>query len=211
MILNYENDYPETIASLQGTPIDNVTSFVYLGCVIKYNEPSTGDTELNLRIDAAENAFYAHGKNLMNKKIILKTRVQILDSLVRSRLTYSCSVWTTTAAQLDKICSAYTSMLRKMVKGGYKRKTNQWSFVYTNDDIKRLCHAPEVSKFVMIQQRNYATHIIRKDNSSIAKRLFFNNDKSRLQGRKLTLRTMVMKNEECNENDFYQLAMGRKF
>ena len=120
MILNYENDYPETIASLQGTPIDNVTSFVYLGCVIKYNEQSTGDIELNLRTDANENAFYAHGKNLMNKTIILRTRVQILDSLVRSRLTYSCSVWTTTAAQLDKTCSAYTSMLQKMVKGGYK-------------------------------------------------------------------------------------------
>ena len=194
MILNYGNEYPETIASLRGTPIDNVKSFIYLGCVIKYNEPSTGDTELNLRIDAAENAFYAHGKNLMNKKIILKTRVQILDSLVRSRLTYSCPVWTTTVAQLNKICSAYTSMLRKMVKGGYKRKANQWSFVYTNDDIKRLCHASEVSKFVMIQQRNYAAHIIRMDNQSMAKRLFFNNDKSRLQGRKLTLRTMVMKN-----------------
>ena len=98
-----------------------------------------------------------------------------------------------------------------MVKNGYKRKENQRSFVYTNDDIRRICHASDVSKFVMTQQRNYAAHIIRKDNSSMAKRLFFNNDKSRMQGRQLTLKTIVLKNEECNENDFYELALRRKF
>ena len=101
-------------------------------------------------------------------------------------------------------------MLQKMLKGGYKGKTNQWSFIYTNEDIKRLFQVPKVSKFVMIQQRNYATHI-RKDNSRIVKRLFFHSNKSHLQGRKLMPRTMVMKNEECNENDLYQLAKGRKF
>ena len=52
---------------------------------------------------------------IMNQKIILRTRVKILDSLVRSRLTYSCPVWTTTAVQQSKICSAYTTMLRKVV------------------------------------------------------------------------------------------------
>ena len=89
MILNDENNYPETIASLQGKAIDNVESFVYLGCILNYNEPSTGEAEINLRIDAAENAFYSHEKNMMNQKIALKTRVQLLDSLVRSRLIYS--------------------------------------------------------------------------------------------------------------------------
>ena len=60
MILNCENDYPDTIASLHGNPLDNVDSFLYLGCVIK---PTSGDTELNLRIDAAENAFYTQGSH----------------------------------------------------------------------------------------------------------------------------------------------------
>ena len=123
-----------------------------LGSPDYYNEPSTGETEINLRIDAAENAFYSHGKNLMNQKIALKTRVQILDSLVRSRLTYSCPAWTLTTTQRDKIGSVYTSTLSKMVKNGYKRKEYQWSFVYTNEDIRRICHASDLSKFVMTQQ-----------------------------------------------------------
>ena len=147
----------------------------------------------------------------MNQKIALKTHVQLLDSLVRSRLIYSCPVWTLTASQRGKISSAYTSTLRKMVKNGFKRKENQWSFVYTNDDIRRISHATDVSKFVMTQQRNYAAHIVRMDNSSIAKRLFFNNDRSRRQGRQQTLKTIVLKNEECNEIEFCERAMRRSF
>ena len=211
MILNYEDDYPKSIASLNGKPIDNVETFMYLGCILKYNEPTTGDTELNLRIDTAENSFYHHGKNLMNKKIILRTRVQIMDSLVRSRLTYSCPVWTTNANQQNKISSAYMSMLRKMMKNGYLRKANQWSFVYTNEDVKRICHASDVLQFVKKQQRNYAAHIIRQDNSTIAKRLMFNNDAAKRQGRQATLKRMVLTNEELNEEDFCRLAMRRRF
>ena len=211
MILNCENDYPDTIASLNGKPIDNVESFLYLGCIIKYNEPTTGETELNLRVDAAENAFYSHGKNLMNKRIILRTRVQILDSLVRSRLTYSCPVWITTATQQNKICSTYLSMLRKMIKNGYQRKTNQWNYVYTNEDVQRICHASDISHFVKSQQRNYAAHIIRKGNNSIAKRLMFNNDAAKMQGRQSNLKKMVLQSEECSEKDFCRLAMNREF
>ena len=148
---------------------------------------------------------------MMNHKIALKTCVQLLDSLVRSRLIYSCPVWTLTASQRGKISSAYTSTLRKKVKNGFKRKENQWSFVYTNDDIRRICNATDVSKFVMTQQRNYAAHIVRMDNSSIAKRLFFNNDQSRRQGRQQTLKMIVLKNEECSEIEFCEQAMRRNF
>ena len=98
-----------------------------------------------------------------------------------------------------------------MVKNGYKRKDNQWSFVYTNDDIRRICHASDVSRFVMTQQRNYAAHIIREDNSSIAKRLFFNNDKSRMQGRQTTLTSIVLKNDDCNENEFFERTIRHDF
>ena len=127
--------------------------------MVKFNEPSTGDTELNLRIDAAENKFYSHSKNFLNMKIHVKTRTKILNSLVRSRLIYSCPTWTTTSIQQSKTNASYMSMLRKMVKGGYKRKTGEWSFVYTNEDLKRICGTVDLIQFVKTQQRNYAAHI----------------------------------------------------
>ena len=72
MILNqqYENrDYPISIVSLRGYPLENVKVYTYLRCDIKYDEPLTGDTELHLRADAADCKFYALSKNMMNKKI----------------------------------------------------------------------------------------------------------------------------------------------
>ena len=57
IILNYQStntDYPTSIVKIHGNPVDNVKSFKYLGCQIKYDEPSTGNSELELRIAAAE-------------------------------------------------------------------------------------------------------------------------------------------------------------
>ena len=51
MIFNHQLDnivYPTTIASLAGESLENVKIYRYLGCDIKYDESTTGDTELNL-------------------------------------------------------------------------------------------------------------------------------------------------------------------
>ena len=93
MIINYDTTsipYPETIASLSGEKKENVTEFPYLGYTIKYDEATTGDKEIDLRIDLAESKFHDFGGKLMNKKILLHTRMKLLDALVRSRLTYAC-------------------------------------------------------------------------------------------------------------------------
>ena len=99
MILNYQhinNDcttYPKTISTLKNIPVENVSKFRYLGDEIKYNEPSTGDAEIELRIEVAEHKFYELSKKFFNNYIRIKTRVKILNSIVRSRLTYSCQTW----------------------------------------------------------------------------------------------------------------------
>ena len=58
MILNHQltaEEYPETIVSIDNTPLNNVKVFKYLGCNIKYDEPSTGEAELEFRVDTAQN------------------------------------------------------------------------------------------------------------------------------------------------------------
>ena len=72
MILNQQymnSDYPTTISMLNGKQVENVKIFRYLGCQIKYDEPGTGDTETELRIDCAECKFYELGRQFMNHKI----------------------------------------------------------------------------------------------------------------------------------------------
>ena len=58
MILNCEGEYPGSIASLNKEPVENVENYKYLGCEVKFDEPTTGKTELTLRSDMAECKFY---------------------------------------------------------------------------------------------------------------------------------------------------------
>ena len=125
----------QPLVSLNGESLENVVIYRYLGCDIKYNESSTGDTELNLRTDAATNKFYSKSKNLLNQKIYLKTRVLMINSLVRSRLTYASQTWNCTKSQLTKLNATYMGYLRRLVKGGFDRKDGGWSFKYSNTQL----------------------------------------------------------------------------
>ena len=85
MIMNLQhikNEYPSTICNIEGEDIENVKVFRYL-------EQTTGHAEIELRIDSAEAKFNEIGIKIMNFKIALQTRVKILNSLIRSRLTFS--------------------------------------------------------------------------------------------------------------------------
>ena len=190
MIINYNgtaSTYPETITSLNGENIGNVKEFPYLGYTIKFDEATTGDTEIELRIDLAESKFYEMGRTFMNRKISLQTRVQILNTLVRSRLTYACQSWTVTQTQLARLKSTYCSMLRKMVKGGYRREKDKWNFVLSNEQLLEMAKTEDIQLFIKRQQRNFAAHIVRKKNASTSKRLMFNNDRIHKTGPKMSL------------------------
>ena len=134
-------------------PIENVETFRYLGDEIKFDEPGTGDAEVNLRISIAERKFYELIKKLTNYKIYFKTRVVILNAMVRSRLTYSCQTWNLNQTQLDKMNSTYVQMLRKLVKNG--SKTDNYHYIHSNNDILQLCCTEDIHTYVARQQASY--------------------------------------------------------
>ena len=167
MIFNqqHENklrDYPTSIASIDGDELENVLGYRYLGCEIYANESNTGDNELNLRIDAGEIKFHSLAHHFLNQKINLKIRVNMLNSLVRSRIVHACPTWILSQVQMGKINAVYNRMLRKMIKGGFRRRENSWSYVLKNEDIIQMVKTITLESFSNIQQRNYAAHIVRK-------------------------------------------------
>ena len=211
MILNHqylEKSYPSSIAKIENISIENVNCFKYLGCNIKYDEPSTGETEIKLRVDSAQCKFYELAKNLLNHRIMLQTRVKILNALVRSRLTYSCQTWNLTRKQTDHINSIYISMLRKMVKGGYRRKHESYAFVMSNSDILTRCHSEPIHQFIMKQQRKFIANIIRKENTRLTKRLLFNNDAKIKRGRTIDVYRDIVENEKITKDVFNQNAIA---
>ena len=214
MILNQQHvstRYPKTICHIAGEEIENVETFRYLGAQIKYDEPTTGDAELELRVDSAVAKFYELGMKLMNYKISLKTRVKILNSLVRSRLTYSCQCWSLTEKQKQKISSTYNGFLRRMVKGGFRRKKDTWNFALTNNEILEMANTEEIEKYIHKQQRTFVARAIRMENTNGTKRLLFNDNPSRLPGRKVTLYSNVLKAEGIHADEFIKRSMDEKY
>ena len=212
MVLNYMNkeDYPKSIAQVAGHSIDNIKSFRYLGCEIKFDEQGTGDAEVELRINCAEAKFYQLSKKFFNRKIALKLRTKILDALIRSRLVYACQTWTLTSNQMRRIKTVYMGMLRKMVRNGYRRVEGTYRFAFTNEHILRICGTTCVGQFIASQQKKYLAHIIRMQNTAMAKRLLFNDNKSKRTGPRTTLHSTVLAQEHSTEEEFYEIAMIRQ-
>ena len=125
MIYNYQGateDYPKSIAGVNNEDVENVKEFKYLGRKFYYDQARNGKAEITSRIDMAESKFYEDGKKFMNYRINLPVRTLILNSLVRSRLKNGSHTWMLTTTEMDRVNACYVSMLRKMVRGGYKRK-----------------------------------------------------------------------------------------
>ena len=202
MLINFdkeESEYPETIAKMGNLNIENIKIFKYLGCQIHYKQQKTGDSEINERIDMAETTFCQHSKKLMNHKVKIVTRTLILNSLVRSRLTYGCQVWLLDKTQIDKLNSTYTLMLRKMIRGGFRRKPNEWGFIFRNEDLLKICKTKSIEIFVERQRKRYMGHIIRRSDTAPTKKILFNNEKNCKIGRPHYYIGSVLGQENINE------------
>ena len=101
----------------------------------------------------------------MNHKIRLKTRVSILNFLVRSRLTFACQTWTLSARHRYLLNSTYCGMLRRMIRNGFNKKEDE-------------CGAEASEEYIRSQQKRCVAHIICSNNEAITKRLTFNSDES---------------------------------
>lgn len=208
MIFNYSGiEYPRTIAQLDNNALDNVDVFCYLGAQIHRSEHTTGDAEINFRIDSAENKFYEHSKKFLNKRISLRTRVEIFNSLVRSRLTYGCQTWTLSTKHENQLNASYVRMLRMMIRQGFKRKEDSWAFTLTNNDIYNRCKTETLSTFIKRQQEKFMTKVISSEDDSIIKRITFNSDASHQRGPKRSLLQSVVANSSCSEAEFFKKAL----
>ena len=149
MIINFQEfveDYPSTISSINNVALDNVKVFKYLGCNIKFDEENTGNAELEFRIDIAQAKFYELRKKMFNYRIQLLTRIRILNALVRCRLVYSCQTWSLSQTQMTHINAAYMGMIRRMVRGGYRRVPGTYRYVLTNKELLRTFNTEDVSQ-----------------------------------------------------------------
>lgn len=215
MILSYNGElgpeYPTSVVKLAGKDIENVTQFRYLGSEIRFDEPGTGNAEIDFRIDTAQCKFYEHSKKFFNKHIAIKTRTKLLNALVRSRLTYACQTWSLNLQTQQRVNSAYMGMLRKMVRQGYKRVPGTYRFYLSNADLLNICGTQDPMQYIARQQKKFVGHIIRESDTTSTKRLLFNCNPQTIQGRQMSLLSRVLMQEQCSMEDLCVGAVRRDF
>lgn len=187
--LGKNEDTPSSIIKLNGKNIENLSTFRFLGSMINDKQYSTGDIELNTRIQAAESKFAQYKKVLENHHLCLATRLKYYMVFIRSRLTYACQSWALTTAQYSRMDSAQHKFLRRMIRGGTTRvNKDEQNFKYriTTEKLMRICNLQELSSYIKKQQEKFVAHIIRQPDTNPNKRLLFNSDKRRQRGRPVT-------------------------
>ena len=232
IVFNYagdDSDYPGSFSALNNKPVENVRVFRYLGDDIKYDQSATGDAELSLRISSAEAAFAQHKSRFTNKNTWLHVKVDILNAIVRSRLTYSCQTWNLTANQKSKLDSVYVRFLRRLIPNGYKRKVSSsetrdddenqsaaeeaeaFKLQLSNSEVLKLCQQEELSEFTGRAQCMYLAHLSRQPHQSLTKRLLFNEDRYKKRGNRIkTLEEQVLTSVNKTSQQFYPIALRKQ-
>ena len=166
----------ETLFSIDGTEIENIQQFTYLGQVISNNKEVCFTDH---RTDRAIAKFNELRNILTDHRVNMRTRRKLLESCVRSRLTYATQAWYPNEQQMKKLEVCWLQCLRGMVQGGWRRKgdnnDNEEDFrlVYSNERIQEIVGTQPLKNHINKQYLNYIGHICRGENTGLTKKMMF--------------------------------------
>ena len=161
-----DDDYPENLVTINNIPLKNVKKFKYLGSQIKIDQPNTGDAEIDSRKNIAQSKFESMKTILCNQQIHMRTRIMFYNAFIRSRLTYACQTWTLTQAQSAELDAANTKLLRRMVRGGHKRRETPESdeismaYLHKTPAILKVCQSVPLSSYINSQRTKFVSHLL---------------------------------------------------
>ena len=194
-----ETQEQQSLIKLGTTDLENVNQFKYLRHWMT-DDPKKPQY-ISQQISQAW-AKWAEIKHILtDNEVWLWIRVKMLESMIRSRLTYAVQSSKLKAAESKKLDSIWTNFCRKLLKGGYKRKKPpkkkpkkkgrkkknalappvedeadedvEWSFCYTNEQVLKICKTAPISEFCQRRHIKYLAHITRMPNSNEQKRWLF--------------------------------------
>ena len=136
-----------SLVRIDGNDIENVKEFVYLGHVFS-NDGIMVSTEH--RISRANAKFQQLREVLSDHRVNRATRWKLLEAYVVPRLLYGLQACFPSEQQLKKLEACWFQILRSMVRGGWKRVSNDpdnpdFRFVYTNKD-SEVSSVPNLSE-----------------------------------------------------------------
>ena len=219
-----KSTYPKTLLKINGVPIDNVSTFKYLGIKLDKSDYKTGKTEINYRISCARYKFKNMDHIFKNKNIKMKVRIIYYNAYIRTRLCYGCQLWNLPETLRAKVQGIHTKHLRFMVRGGFERRGGDlsqrdeigynWAFVNSYKKLLDIGRTDAVLDFSDFQRAKWISHLIRKNNDSTVKQLLFEKSQTTRVGRTTSSLDQLLKvtrqYEMCDDMVF-KTSVNREF
>ena len=154
----------KSLLNISGNQIENVKEFKYL----------------DNRILSATGKFHELKNVLTDHRVSLSTRRKLLESCIRTILTYCTEAELPNAEELRKLESCWFGIQRRMIRNGWKRKTDNdgqetFALKYRNEDVQQIVGTSSLSDFIHIRYLKYIAHICRRPNMNLTKQLLFIN------------------------------------
>ena len=142
--------------SIDGTPVEQVSNFTYLGAIISGD--GNIDKELTARIKKASGAFNQLGSIWYNRNILTPTKLRIYKSAVITILTYGCEVWNTTQTQMKRLEAFHQRCLRRILK-------IRWQHHVRNDDVLIRAKSTNIETHIASMRLRWFGHVSRMPKS----------------------------------------------
>ena len=120
MVITKKSEVPKIDIRIDGKPIEQVSSFTYLGQLV--TEDGRSEQEIRKRIGIAKSAFEKLSHIITNKKIQTKTRIRLARCFVWPKLTYACETWTLSKSLAKKIDAFEMWTYRRIERISWKEK-----------------------------------------------------------------------------------------
>ena len=156
------NVNPGIKIQLEGSDINEVEKFVYLGATVT----TTGGTgeDISARLGKAQ-AIFCNLKNIWsNSQLSINTKLRIFRSSVLTVLLYGCETWRMIKSDETKLNVFLHKCLRRILK-------IYWSMKVTNEEIRSRTNMEEITQQIKRRRWKLIGHVLRKsatDNTRIA-------------------------------------------
>ena len=157
MIITKKEDKPSINITIDGTEIEQVTHFPYLGQ--RMTEDGRCEEEIKRRINIAKTTFSKMSKVLTSRNIPLTTRERILKCYIWSTLQYGAETWTITDTMAKRLQAFEMWTYRRMLRISWTEKISNEAV------LKRLNVKDRLIKIIQCKKLKYFGHIIRHEDT----------------------------------------------
>ena len=148
--------------NLNGEELKNVDHFKYLGSVI--DKDGTIDRDVDLRVQAAWSSWRKLTGVLYDRKIPLRLKAKINETIIRPALTYGSECWAMKVTNKRKIATTEMRMLRGIL--GVSRRDHM-----RNEEIRRMLHLSPIDDVMRSGRLRWFGHVQRRDATNVTRRV----------------------------------------